>query len=186
MPRGRPPILDEDITRRVADIVRAGNYAEVAAASVGINADTFYRWLREGSRIRRILDTMDDETAADNAYEELTTHQQAQVDFSEAIEKARAEAQTIAVMRINKAGHAGAWQADMTRLERTDPKRWGRRESVEVSGQLDGVHIQTDSPTKGIDASQALRDARAADLAADLIEHLAGTNNETKERDNNE
>lgn len=172
--RGRPPVLTEALTNQVAQLVAAGNYAEVAAASVGISRSTLFLWLREGARIRTKLEAFDTDEAYDQAWDALTPHEQAQADFSVAIEKANAEWETVAVLRVNKAGADGAWQADMTRLERRKPKQWGRREAVEVSGQLDGVRIEADNPQAAVTASKALQDARASELACDLVQHLAG------------
>ncbi len=169
---GRPPILNSDVTKRVADIVRGGNYAEVAAASVGINRDTFYRWLREGARIRRTLDPLDD-AEYDTAVDALTDHEFNMAAFSDAIEKAMGESEVIDVLNVRKAA-SEHWQAAMTRLERRHPQRWGRREAIEVSGQLDGVHVNADTPEAAVEASTVMRSARAADLACDLLEALAG------------
>lgn len=169
---GRPPILDADLTKRVADIVRGGNYAEVAAASVGISKDTFYRWLREGARIRRVLEPLDDD-AYDAAVDDLTDHEFQQALFSDAVEKAMADSEVIDVLNVRKAA-GDHWQAAMTRLERRHPHRWGRREALEVSGQLDGVHVNAETPEKAVEASRVLRDERASALACDLLEALAG------------
>lgn len=169
---GRPPVLDSDVTRRVVEVVRAGNYAEVAAASVGISGSTFRAWLREGARIRRVLEPLDEE-AYDAAVDDLTEHQLQQAEFSAAVEKAMADSEVIDVLNVRKAA-ADHWQAAMTRLERRHPQRWGRREAVEVTGQLDGVHVAAASPEAAIDASRALQDARASALACDLLEQLAG------------
>lgn len=169
---GRPPVLDGDVTRRVVEVVRAGNYAEVAAASVGISGSTFRAWLREGARIRRVLEPLD-EAEYDAAVDALTEHQLQQAEFSAAVEKAMADSEVIDVLNVRKAA-ADHWQAAMTRLERRHPQRWGRREAIEVSGQLDGVHVDASTPERAVEASRALQDARASALACDLLEQLAG------------
>lgn len=102
---GRPTKLTPEMTRRIADLVRAGNYVEVAAAAAGISRDTLYRWLKQGARTKRGL-----------AHE-----------FSLAIEKAQAEAEARDVTLIATAARE-QWQAAAWRLERKFPDRWGRRE----------------------------------------------------------
>lgn len=171
--RGRPAKLTDELTQTVYKLVAGGNYIEVAAASVGVSRETLFRWLREGARLRAKLDAFATDEEADAYLNTLTDHEVAQADFSHSMEKAQAEAETVDVLYIRKAAK-DHWQAAMTRLERRHPKRWGRREQVEVSGQLDGVRVEADNPQAAVDASKALQDARASELACDLLEHLAG------------
>lgn len=171
---GRPPLLDEALIKRIGDIVRGGNYIETAAASVGIHRTTLHAWMREGAVIRRALDPIDGDDEYEAAFEALDERDQMKAQFSYTLEKAAAESETIDVLYVRSAAK-DHWQAAMTRLERRHPKRWGRREAVEVSGQLDGVRIDADTPAEAVAASTALQSARARDAAADLIEALAGT-----------
>jgi hypothetical protein len=55
--------------------------------------------------------------------------------FSDALEKAEAEAKVRAVSHIIRAAQGGTWQAAAWWLERRYPKEFGRREQVDV--QLD-------------------------------------------------
>jgi hypothetical protein len=55
--------------------------------------------------------------------------------FSDAIEKAEAEAKIRAVGQIVRAAQGGTWQAAAWWLERRYPKQFGRRDQVDV--QLD-------------------------------------------------
>lgn len=102
---GRPTKLTPEMQRRVADLVRAGNYVETAAACSGISKDTLYRWLKRGARARSGI------------YR----------DFAEAVEKAQAESEARDVTLIATAAR-DQWQAAAWRLERKFPERWGRRE----------------------------------------------------------
>ena len=177
LPRpGRPPLLDDEMIKRVADIVRGGNYIETAAASAGISRSTLHLWLREGARIARTLDPLSDD-AYDAAVDELTPHEFMQAKFSDTVQKAAAEAEVIDVLHVRGAASTH-WQAAMTRLERRHPKRWGRREAVEVSGQLDGVHVNAETTEAAASAATVLQNARARSAAADLLEIIAGTNDE--------
>lgn len=53
--------------------------------------------------------------------------------FTHALEKARANAQTRAVLNVNQAAHT-QWQAAAWFLERTNPELWGRRDRVTLEG----------------------------------------------------
>lgn len=114
--RGRPTKLTPAVADRVVELVRGGNYVEVAAAAVGVARSTVFDWMRRGARGKR------------GAYR----------DFSVAIEKAQAEAEMGLLGLIDKAADKGVWTAAAWRLERMHPERWGRPtrpEPQEVSGQ---------------------------------------------------
>jgi len=119
----RPVKLDEELLKRIISCIRAGNYLETAAAYGGISKDTLYRWLRQGSR------------AKSGIYRE----------FSDAVEKAMAEAEVRDVAIIAKAAEE-QWQAAAWRLERKYPDRWGRKDklSAELTGK-DGGPIELDA-----------------------------------------
>jgi transposase len=96
---GRPSKLTEDRKSAIIDSLRAGNYLETAAAGAGVHRDTLNEWRKQFP------------------------------DFSDAVEKARAEAeeQHVAVIR---AAARDSWQAAAWWLERSYPHRWGRRDRV--------------------------------------------------------
>jgi transposase len=117
MPAGRPTKLTPALQQKICDAVRAGNYLETAAAFAGIDKTTFHRWMRRGARGSR------------GVYR----------DFSQAVEKALADAETRDVALIAKAAADGAWQASAWRLERKFPDRWGRRERHEIDATVKGA-----------------------------------------------
>ena len=123
---GRPTKLTPKLTREVADLVRAGNYLETAAAAVGVSRSTLNKWIRDGRRIRDDLDRGPRDPKG------LTAAEGRVAQFSAAIGKARALSEAEALDRIAEAGRAGSWQADAWRLERKYPDRYGRR--VQVAG----------------------------------------------------
>lgn len=58
------PKLEPAVTQRIVDLVRAGNYLEVAATAAGIHRSTLHRWLKLGreqprGRYRRFLDAVE-------------------------------------------------------------------------------------------------------------------------------
>jgi hypothetical protein len=105
--RGRPTKLTEEVTRRIINSIRAGNYLETSAAYAGIGKVTLFDWLRRGSR------------------QTCGVHRE----FWEAVEQALAEAEVRDVYIITKAAERN-WQAAAWRLERKFPGRWGRKVEI--------------------------------------------------------
>jgi transposase len=104
----RPSKLTDERTEKICRAVKAGNYPGIAARSAGISEATFYRWMEEGR-------------AADSG-----PHH----DFYEAVKRAEAEGEALAVAWISKAMPV-EWRAAMAVLERRFGERWGRREHPE-------------------------------------------------------
>lgn len=117
---GRKSVLDQELIARIAQMIRAGNYVEVACAAAGVSRQTFYNWLAEGE--------------ADKAapiYKE----------FRDRIDAARAEGEARNVALIAKAA-AASWQAAAWMLERQYPDRWARpsqRQDDSDAGAKQGV-----------------------------------------------
>lgn len=105
--RGRPSKLTEENQRELVKLIKAGNYLETATAFVGLHPDTVREWLRVGRRQSK------------GKYH----------DFSVAIQRAEAFAESSALLRIRKAGEM-AWQAEAWYLERKFPSKWGRWDRV--------------------------------------------------------
>lgn len=142
--RGRPSKLTPEIQEEILRIIKSGNYIETACAYVGINKTTFYDWLKKGAREK--------DRVAQNPRAKVKKDLQIYVDFSNAVEKALAQAEIRDVAIIGKAAEEN-WQAAAWRLERKFPERWGRKEkySLEHTGK-DGGPIET-SHTVQIDLS---------------------------------
>jgi hypothetical protein len=116
-PRGRPSKLTPEIQEQIVKAIKAGNYIETAAAYAGIAKDTLYNWLKEGAR----------------------SESGALREFSDAVENALAFGEMRDLQRIDQAATAGQWQAAAWRLERRFPKKWGRQERHEISGEGGGA-----------------------------------------------
>lgn len=99
----------------MADAIRGGNYANVAAQYAGIGERTFYTWMERGAA--------DEEPYAQ---------------FRQAIKEAEAQAEVRNMALIQQAAQAGTWQASAWYLERRYPSRYGRRERLEHSGPEGG------------------------------------------------
>lgn len=149
---GRPSklILTPDVGLRIIEMVKAGNYAKVAAQAAGITERTFYNWIALGE------EHIESAEQGDPLPESLQLY----VDFLQSLKEAEAIGETLLVMDVLTRGTG--WQAPMTVLERKYPQRWGRREHVDVN------HSGAVKHTVGVD----LPDGDAEDLHA-LADQLA-------------
>lgn len=153
-PGGRPTKFNEERAERLLQAVRGGNYLETAARYAGISYMTLRRWVLKA-----------DDPDAPPEY----------VEFRDALEKARADAEVASLAKIQKASSEGAWQAAAWYLERSWPDRWGRRDTnrVELVGEGGG-------PVKVV-AGIELDDASMTALAQRLATRHATDAQETKE-----
>lgn len=121
----KPEILkfDPKVGDEIANLIRMGNFVEVAAKCVGISKGAFYQWLKKGRRDRR--------AGVKSVYSE----------FADKIEKAGALAEGRFVSIIAKAAEE-QWTAAAWWLERTKPQRWGKKDKLEHSGQAQNLHIE--------------------------------------------
>lgn len=115
---GRPVLLNPELQDRICEQVRNGNYIETASAFVGVAKSTLYEWLKKGAR------------ESEGIYHE----------FSNAVGVAMAEAEIRDVNAITTASANGNWQASAWRLERKDPKKWGRRDHL--TAEIDSAHTE--------------------------------------------
>jgi hypothetical protein len=166
--RGRPTRCTAELTEQIADIVRAGDYLTTACALTGTVYVTAQSWLERGATEteRRAAGL----TAAQRREHDLPSaaSQQPYVDFLGAITRARAEAESRHVRNVERIAMGGQvtelreevapdgtkvttkkvsigdWRASMAYLERVNTQRWGRRQTVEVTG-ADGGPVQVDA-----------------------------------------
>jgi hypothetical protein len=130
-------VLTDEVQDRIISAVRAGSYLDDAAAYAGISRHTIHSWIRDGR-------------AAEDRHElgeDLTDRDHLLIQFLNAIEKARADASIRNVGIIQQAAQDGQWQAAAWYLERTNPRKWGRHETVELTGS-DGGAIQVQHSVK--------------------------------------
>lgn len=115
----RPSKLSAEVTDRVVQAVRAGNYADAACQAAGISPSTYYRWMSRGAQ------------EPGSAY----------ATFRDAVLRAEAEAEVYAVAILRRA-MGEDWRAAMAYLERRHPTRWRTHHQTELVGK-DGGPIQT-------------------------------------------
>ena len=99
---------------RILELLRTGNYMQVAAELAGISKDTLYEWIK------------------------------ADADFADAVKEAQASAEALHISNISRAAFDGTWQASAWWLERRFPDRYGRQdrrpegaEKVEITLRFD-------------------------------------------------
>lgn len=159
---GRPCLLTPELQDQIVKYLHAGAYIETACAAAGIHKDTLYDWLKKGAAAR-----------ADGRDDKFST-------FSDAVEKAMAEAELADINRIGAAAVGRParfdkngkqiqseiqpnWMAAAWRLERKFPQRYGRRVAMEHTGK-DGKPIETTVTVTDVSAAvkEALEDASQA------------------------
>ena len=101
---GRPTTLNQDKIDAVCTWLHAGYFVEDAARMAKIPKSTFYNWLDKGKADR--------EAEVDSIY----------VEFLDAIEVARAQAEGIFLGSIRNAATRGVWQAAAWWMERSFQK----------------------------------------------------------------
>lgn len=137
--------LTPNMLMNLCDQLRKGHFPETAAALCGITKATFIKWIRRAS-----------EPGAPKIYRDLAL----------AVERAQAEseARELEIIRIVSQGYrpkydadgklimAGRnpnWQAAAWLLERRFPKKWGKKEHVELSSaDADGGPLDLDKVRK--------------------------------------
>lgn len=139
---GRPTKLNDDIQKKILDAVRAGIWLDQASALAGIAPSSLYLWADKGQRAREL---------AELEGKELTGDDLKYAEFSDALKKARAEAEARNVMQIQNAAANGTWQASAWFLERSFPQRWGRTDRMEVTGK-DGGSVEVSISVADLEA----------------------------------
>lgn len=107
---GRPPKLTRDLIKRIADVVRIGNYLDTAARYCGVSRVSFHEWMKKGHAQRRGI------------YR----------DFLNALEEAQSSADVRDHALIAKAAEKD-WRAAVEHLRLRNQARYGVRR-LEVSG----------------------------------------------------
>jgi len=152
---GRPTKFSNEIKHKIITAIRAGNYIETASAYAGISKNTLYDWLRRGEREKQRVEK--------NPRYKIRKSEQPFVDFSDAVEKALAEAEVRDVAIIAKAAEE-QWQAAAWRLERKFPDRWGRK-VIEHKGSLE---VKNDESIKQIE-QQLKQDDESRELLKEFF-----------------
>lgn len=136
----RPTKLTPQLIEEISNWLKLGYYQEDAAVMVGISPSTYYEWMKRGEKE---IEKMDDKMLNPGNIEsssEVVVSSEAEdgeivnlyLEFSEAVKRARAEAEGAHIRNIRRASDNGVWQASAWWLERSFPKKWGKRGSLEI------------------------------------------------------
>ncbi|WP_080840023.1 hypothetical protein [Cohnella massiliensis] len=153
----RPIKLTPEVQQKIVEAIKMGNYIETAAAYAGISKNTLYDWMKRGAREKdRIAGTNRKPKATEAPF----------VAFSDAIEKAMADAEVRDVLIIANAAKEN-WQAAAWRLERKYPDRWGRKDKVHAEVKQDvnvtntnrqEIFVRIEEVLKNPDEKEQMRD----------------------------
>ena len=140
----RPSKLTPEVQENICNWLKLGYYQEDAAIMAGISPSTYYEWMKKGESERVALESGEDMLALPDtslpASEDGTPEVEVVfpfMEFSEAVKKARAEAEGAHIKNIRKAADNGVWQASAWFLERSHPKKWGKRSQLDVIAEND-------------------------------------------------
>jgi hypothetical protein len=139
----RPTKLTPQLIEDISNWLKLGYYQEDAATMVGISPSTYYEWMKRGEKVIEEMDTKMLNPPNVDSSSELAPGEAAAEgeivnlysEFSEAVKKARAEAEGAHIRNIRRASDNGVWQASAWWLERSFPKKWGKRSSLEIGGE---------------------------------------------------
>ena len=123
--KGKPKSITWSKLEAICRTVSAGNYVKPSVIANGVSYSTFMDYMKKGKKGIRPYD-----------------------EYYEAIEKAKAGAEVNMSNRINEYAEAGNVGADMWKLQRMFPNRWGNAQRQEVK----------------IDTSQKLEIVKFSDL----------------------
>ena len=140
----RPSKLTDEVQENICNWLKLGYYQEDAAIMAGISPSTYYEWMKKGEQERVALEegekalTLPDTSlpASEDGTPEIELIYPF-LEFSEAVKKARAEAEGAHIRNIRKAADNGVWQASAWFLERSHPKKWGKRSQLDLVAEND-------------------------------------------------
>ena len=113
--------LTPEIQEKIIGYIKAGNYIATACKAVGIYKSTYYRWVQRGTKALWL----------EEKGEKVLESEEIYYNFCNSIKKAKAKAEMQSVSLIRIAG-IDNWQAAAWWLERTNWKKWGKKDKLEV------------------------------------------------------
>ena len=139
---GRKTKLTPEIQETICNWLKLGYYQEDAAIMAGIAPSTYYDWLKKGAEEDSRQDeikALGDGSSPLPAIIEGSDIELVYVfsEFSEAVARARAEAEGAHIKNIRRAADNGTWQASAWFLERSFPKNRAKRSTLDIDAQGD-------------------------------------------------
>ena len=139
---GRKTKLTPEIQDTICNWLKLGYYQEDAAVMAGIAPSTFYDWLKKGAEEDSKQEQIKALGSGDSPLPAINEDSDIELvyiysEFSEAVARARAEAEGAHIKNIRRAADNGTWQASAWFLERSFPKKWGKRSTLDIDAQGD-------------------------------------------------
>ena len=156
---GRPLLLTPEAQENILRALRAGSHFKHAVESFGIGYSTAMRWLTDGAAHaegrastaqRENLGAKADEMAEPpcvgldeldergDVIRSCTSGQHPYREFREAVVRARAEAVTMLVGRLQQHAQSGSVTATLALLRALAPEEWGETRKVRIEGSDQG------------------------------------------------
>lgn len=106
---GKPQAITRTHLNSICNKIRKGNYVKQSVIATGVNYKTFQEYMRKGKKGIRPYD-----------------------EYYEKVEIAKAEAEVRMSERIDESAENGNVGADMWKLQRMFPNRWGNAQRQEI------------------------------------------------------
>ncbi len=161
---GRPPKIDDLLDGgerrgdRIVALIRNGNYAETAARTCGISAPTFYRWMELGdtdapTRYREFREAVLDARAHAESAIVLSINQAVRGGAPIAEEAVVVDGKPVlgpdGRPLFNRRFSRPDARLGLEFLARTQPRRFGRREQLAITGEDGGpVRVEDEAATR--------------------------------------
>lgn len=107
--KGNPKAITLKKMEKICNIIRCGNYVKPSVLACGVNYNTFLDYINKGKKGIRPYDQ-----------------------YYEMLEEAKAGAEVDMSTRIHESGVNGNVGADMWKLQRMFPNRWGNAQRQEI------------------------------------------------------
>lgn len=153
---GRPTMLSFELIKDFYKIISLGVYVKQACNYLSINSRYYYQWMAHGEK--------DEEAGKETIY----------AHFYLSMKKALDIAEVNAINQIQKATK-NTWQAAAWYLERRAPDRWGRKDSVQYTGQI----IENEKVSKKIE--ELLEDPDTIKKANEILTLLSTEEDKNEE-----
>ncbi|MCL5072919.1 MAG: hypothetical protein M1308_18815 [Actinobacteria bacterium] len=118
--------LTEAVIEVISKKIKAGCYAKVVAASIGIVEKTYYNWLDRGKRAENLAEIG----------KKVPKEEKIFLQFLQSIRQSQAEA-NVKITSMIFAQAPTDWRAALTILARKWPKEWGKKDYVGFRRHID-------------------------------------------------
>ena len=127
--------LSHELIDEICKKLKVGIYAKVAAEAEGITETTYYRWKAEGEQILRTITDKDGEKVK-SKYNKLSETDKLKCEFCESVRQSTATGESALVAKIISKSDED-WRAALEILSRRFPRRWGRKDHLQLDAEIE-------------------------------------------------